>query len=385
MLGRAFWLFAATAFAASITVPRGADLTVHEWGTFTSVAGADGQAIPWLALTGSTNLPDFVEHLPNARFSCPKCGLIGTIRMETPVMYFYTPHETTVSVNVKFSEGTITEWYPHAKSADGMIRWGGVRVLPGSGEGFPSGDRGNNYYEARNTAAAPLRVKAGGGEQKEKFLFYRGVASAPLPIAATILPSGKVNVRNLDSDEIPSVMLIESRGGRLGYRVAGGVAHQVSLETPALTATRDHMLQDLEKTLVAQGLYEDEARAMIATWRNSWFEEGSRLLYILPASAVNRILPLTVKPAPAQMARVFVGRLELVTSATEQAVEQAFAQHDQHKLDEYRRFLEPILKVMIAQSESEPARKQLLVASLNSVYKHSSASPWQAKTPVPPN
>jgi hypothetical protein len=385
MTGKALWLFAASAFAASVTVPPGADLTVHEWGTFTSVAGADGQAVPWLALTGSTNLPDFVEHLPNARFSCPKCDLIGTIRMETPVMYFYTPHETTVSVNVKLSEGTITEWYPHATSADGTIRWGEVRLLPGSREVFPSGGDGNHYYEARNTGAVPLRVKAAAGEQNEKFLFYRGVGSAPLPIAATIMPSGKVNVRNLGSDEIPSVMLIESRGGRLGYRMGGGLAGQTLLEPPELTAPREAMLQDLEKTLVAQGLYQDEARAMIATWQNSWFEEGSRLLYILPASAVNRILPLTLKPAPAQTARVFVGRLELVTPATEHAIEQAFAQHDQQTLDEYRRFLEPILKVMIAQSELEPARKQLLVASLNSVYKHSSASPWQSKTPVPPN
>jgi hypothetical protein len=31
--------------------------TAHEWGTFTSVAGADGQAVEWFPLTGSTDLP----------------------------------------------------------------------------------------------------------------------------------------------------------------------------------------------------------------------------------------------------------------------------------------------------------------------------------------
>ncbi len=34
--------------------------------------------------------------------------------------------------------------------------------------------------------------------------------------------------------------------------------------------------------LIAQGLYQDEAQAMLETWRDSWFEEGSRLLYIVP-------------------------------------------------------------------------------------------------------
>src|SRR5438034_1375468 len=40
-----------------------AGLTAHEWGTFTSIAGRDGQAIDWLPLSGSTDLPGFVEHL----------------------------------------------------------------------------------------------------------------------------------------------------------------------------------------------------------------------------------------------------------------------------------------------------------------------------------
>jgi len=81
---------------------------------------------------------------------------------------------------------------------------------------------------------------------------------------------------------------------------------------------------------------------MIETWRGSWFEEGSRLLYLVPASFVNRVLPLSIQPAPAQTVRVFVGRLELVTPATERAVQTAFAAHDTTTLEKYGRFLEPI-------------------------------------------
>src|SRR3989442_4519247 len=90
-------------------------LTAHEWGTFTSIAGSDGQAVEWSPLTGSTDLPEFVEHFRNAGF---KLGLRGTVRMETPVLYFYNSREETVSVNVRFVKGVLTEWYPQASRVE---------------------------------------------------------------------------------------------------------------------------------------------------------------------------------------------------------------------------------------------------------------------------
>lgn len=396
MAGKALRILAAGAMAACLAIPSlsrspvvehsaaASELTVHEWGTFTSVAGPDGQAVSWLPLTGSTDLPGFVEHFSDGQF---KCGLGGTVRMETPVLYFYSPRETTVSVKVSFAKGFITEWYPHASAVepkvflhgnnpDGSIRWDQVRLVPGSHAAFPSGNGDNHYYAARNTSASPVRVKARGGDQDEKFLFYRGVSSAAMPIAARLTAEGKVLVENLGTEEIPVVVLIESRGGELGYRVAGSVRDQALVEPPPLTAAADSMLQELEGILIARGLYVDEARAMIATWRNSWFEEGSRLLYILPAQAVSAILPLAVSPAPANTVRVFVGRLELVTPATERAVEQAFAAHDQPALDQYRRFLEPILNAMMANARADPPRTQELRGYLNSVYAYACRSPW---------
>ena len=41
----------------------------------------------WSTLKGSADLPSFVEHLNGAQF---KAGLRGTVRMETPVLYFYS-------------------------------------------------------------------------------------------------------------------------------------------------------------------------------------------------------------------------------------------------------------------------------------------------------
>jgi len=387
MSGKPLEFLAAGAIAAWLAIPSlcsspvvehggpAAGVTAHEWGTFTSVAGPDGQAVAWAPLQASAGLPAFVERFRDENF---KCGLIETVRMETPVLYFYTPRETTVSVNVSFAKGVITEWYPHASAvkrtdAAGSIWWNDVRLLPSSRAAFPSGGD-NHYYAARDTAATPLRVKAPKGDQDEKFLFYRGASSAALPLAARLTPEGQVLLRNLGADEIPTVMWIESRGGKLGYRVSGALRDQALVDPPAMTASADAMFKDLEGTLVARGLYEDEARAMIATWRNSWFEEGSRLLYIVPRQAVNAILPLAIRPAPASTVRVFVGRLELVTPTTEAAVEQAFRAHDQPAIDKYRRFLAPILGAAIERAQADPLRTRELQSYLKVAYANACRS-----------
>jgi hypothetical protein len=190
------------------------------------------------------------------------------------------------------------------------------------------------------TSATPLRVKTTSGEQQEKFLFYRGVAAFPVPISARLTGEGQVLVENYEREKIPGVVLFERRGERVGYRVGGAVDDNAVMDAPELTKSVAALGRELEGMLVGQGLYQDEAHAMVETWRSSWFEEGSRLLYLVPTEFVNGVLPLAIRPAPAQTVRVFVGRLELVTPATEKAVERALATHDGAMLGKYGRFLD---------------------------------------------
>lgn len=95
-----FFLAAAAGLAAR---SQDSALTVHEWGTFTTIAGPDGQAMQWLPLGGPTDLPCFVEYYRNRLYKVmpppevgalldyekARAGLKGTVRMETPVLYFY--------------------------------------------------------------------------------------------------------------------------------------------------------------------------------------------------------------------------------------------------------------------------------------------------------
>ncbi len=360
--------------------PVYAGLTAHEWGTFTSIAATDGQAVEWSPLAGSTDLPMFVEHFRDPGF---KLGLRGTVRMETPVLYFYASREETVSVQVAFANGVITEWYPHASRvepagnlygenlhkavASGRIAWDSVMLAPNGRADFPTGDRNNHYFAARMTSSTPVRVKTAAGDQQEKFLFYRGVSTFSVPLSATLGTAGKVRIKNHGDQEIPTTVLFERRGEKVGYSIGSAINKEAILDPPVLVSSIDELGRDLEGILVGQGLYQDEARAMVETWRNSWFEEGSRLLFIVPPEFVNQVLPLSISPVPAQTVRVFVGRLELVTPATEKAVETAFATQDAATLKAYGRFLEPILATMIKR-EANPARAERLQSYLNIVY-----------------
>jgi hypothetical protein len=116
------------------------------------------------------------------------------------------------------------------------------------------------------------------------------------------------------------------------------------LDPPVLTGSVDALYGDLEEILVGQGLYRDEAHAMVETWKDSWFEEGSRLIYIVPRGFIDNVLPLTLKPEPGQIVRVFVGRLEIITSTTTRAVKTAVARNDEATLNKYGRFREAILQ-----------------------------------------
>src|SRR6185369_175277 len=64
-------------------------LIVHEWGTFTSIAGKNGVALEWRPLNGATDLPKFVHSMQKQaaglRHVIDKTGLTAAVRMETPV------------------------------------------------------------------------------------------------------------------------------------------------------------------------------------------------------------------------------------------------------------------------------------------------------------
>jgi hypothetical protein len=355
-----FGIFVAVSLVASVdVVPGSKGLTVHEWGTFTSVAGKDGKAVAWLPVDRQSDLPCFV----NESQAGLEDYLVGTVRMETPVLYFYTAREMTVGATVRFPKGWLTEWYPQAKLTNdytdedhlSTLEWRDVEVLPKAALNFPVEPSPSHYYPARETDAAPLRVKG----ENEKFLFYRGVGNFPVPVSARVRSDGKIRLWNTDEVPIPGVILFENRGGKIGYRAIGSLKTDVTLAPPTLNGNLVSLGRELERTLVAAGLYPKEAAAMVATWRDSWFEDGTRVFYIVPPGSVDKNLPLNIEPKPAKIARAFVGRMEVITAATEAAVAEAIRTNNKPALAPYRRFLRPIAENLLAKSAGNPAEQKL--------------------------
>jgi hypothetical protein len=408
-------VIAVAAFTTAALTARTSDrpsadgLTIHEWGTFTTVADQHGRAVDWYPLGGPTDLPCFVEHFTNriglvspglvpAQYSqgvtgdsalplpgpanygsllvgkvagvvvtrnrfdyaATRANVRGKVRMETPVLYFYAPTDMFADVRVDFPRGLMTEWYPRAvvtqgdvetstlldTSQVGSISWKSIAIRPSATPAYAESEGSSHYYEARATDASPLFVNG----QAEKFLFYRGIANFEVPLSAEVLKSGAVRITNLGGNPIPAVVLFENRGGKLGYRLGGAVqgGGDVTLASPSLTGSFDSLRVDLEQMLVSAGLYPKEAAAMVATWRGSWFEEGVRVFYVLPSRSMDAILPLAVDPAPVATARTFVGRMELITPAVQSAVAHAVAVNDTIAIERQARFFGAIADRVLA-------------------------------------
>ena len=400
-----FWLtFAATAiFAAGSFRPdstrtqaKETDLVVHEWGTFTSVAGGNGVALDWRPLNGATDLPTFVynsTHDGGYRGTYDRTGKgeISRVRMETPVIYFYTKHEMELDVSVSFPKGKITEWYPQAGVVNDSfahnqnghfhsgITWGQIRLMPNANVELPREATYSHYYPARETDATPIQICNADKSkvEHEKFIFYRVIGNFELPLSVKLESGGVVldlsgpvySTKGNPGHNLHGLMVFENRGGRVGFTFVPSVSGPTPVARPQLNMTVEQAKAELERILLLQGLYPKEAKSMIQTWSDSWFEEGLRVFYILPQLDIDEILPLRLDVPTKELIRVLVGRTEVITPEMEQAVKrqvvllrstsESVRQGAQENLKKYGRFYEPILRSILCRETDAAVRAQI--------------------------
>ena len=351
-------------------------LIAHEWGTFTSVVTSDGATLEGLHHE-EHRLPSFVYGRASDAnyFECPptKCLEMHpegvTQKLETPVIYFYADEEIEVSVEVEFPEGILSEWYPDATAfapalydwddvAGGMMSWD-VTVRPGDAAIVPVPED-DIWAPSRRVAATPVVY----GDEEEMFIFYRGLGDFTLPFAVTSNPDGSLLLRNDSRDDIPHVFVHnvdeESEEGMIASFGALPAGAELLIEdttfmpgpkeSPLPVAELVEFASDLVfEQLVATGLYEDEARAMVDTWSESYFAaEGLRVLYVVPRAWTDALLPIDIEPAPTELVRTMVGRVEVLTPLEElevvDLVTACAATNDMGIVGELGRFAEPKLR-----------------------------------------
>ncbi|MGO9243846.1 MAG: hypothetical protein ACLQDC_03645 [Verrucomicrobiia bacterium] len=353
---------AALGFAIQNTGERG--LIVHEWGTFTSLQDENGQAIGGIN-TDDEPVPGFVHDLAQTLLiratelppvllnkGAPGCHPDVTMRLETPVIYFHLPKPQTkpltLDVNVEFRGGWLTQFYPSAEGVApgvesgpsfghlrsdtlGQLKWPALTV--GSAANGPT-TTAHVWTSPRAVDAASVTTTNG---ESEKFLFYRGVAHIDAPLQVARNSKGdQLSIRdNLDPAlhrKLPLVIrhlwLTEVRpDGSSAYRrldpvTMTGESNDSRSGTSATFAAADFSPQnaarfraDMHRALTEEGLFDDEADALLNTWELSYFKSaGLRLFFIVPRAWTDYYLPLQIS-VPAEVTRVMMGRIELVTPA----------------------------------------------------------------------
>jgi hypothetical protein len=340
---------------------------VHEWGTNTIVVGSDGSL--------QRGLHHEEEDLPAFVYDRVKAGKalgapsVAISKMETPVTYFYSDKPRAVDVAVDFPAGVLTQWYPavvqfsppmlmhwdgptgetivdpvldptvqfqipsckeqYSHAALGRLDWGHVEVLArDAAPELPVAPLEKSTWSyARDVAANVVEVGSGTGTQDERFLFYRGLGNLDFPLQVGALPGRKIAVSNPSKLKMGRLFVInvgKDRGAFAEkYDVAAGEVFEPAIPSldyaPALPTYADELAVRVTEALDATGLYHDEARAMVSTWKRQWFTTpGVRVLYLMPQSWTDAAIPLTINPPPDEALRVMMIRVEVITPEIEQ-------------------------------------------------------------------
>lgn len=345
-------------FACGVMAGCAQALEVHEWGTFTVLSGSSGNQVLWHSPAFEiARLPTFV-HPGFADIG--KAATAHRMRMETPVIYFYPEKPMKIAVEANFVGGMITETYPFSPNTISLITpngpltnhgaWSGKLIPPTDKAALaripaiPAAEHEEPYGAAREVPDAwifesdvkeiPGREVQPPFPETEKFIFYRGAGDASLPVNAMINGSN-VTVINNALGALSFGTALRVRSGKASWISIPPVStfltngkpttNNISVKLPEA----DRSLDDVESELAAawkaaltkDGLTAAEASAMVETWRGTWFREnGDRVLTLVPRANIDAMLPLKITPQPAKTERVFVARIEMVSTDRERSL-----------------------------------------------------------------
>jgi hypothetical protein len=385
---------------------------IHEWGTFTSLQDENGQTIGGIN-TDDEPVPAFVHRLggfallspsevpPSFNKGAPSCHPDVTMRLETPVIYFHPPESgtkiKTISVAVNFRGGWLTEFYPRAdadapglknctngfprlfSSSGSRLEWNDLQI----GGDWPVTDTSAHVWTSPRAVQSALVQTADG--ESENFLFYRGVAhiDAPLKISRDeksgelLFQSQLEGFRSDQPLDVHSIWLVDIQpGGKIAFRSLPSLSLDRNSEkylarTQATFAHGDYSAGNLEKlktgllsALVLEGLDRDEAQALLNTWEVSYFKSpGLRVFFLVPRAWTDFYLPLEVSQ-PADIRRVMVGRIELVTPRQRQDLLTLSRFSANQIQQEYTRFYSSYVGPLLSASTNHASEERMRQVNL---------------------
>jgi Secretion system C-terminal sorting domain len=374
------------------------ELVIHEWGTFTSKYSSNGIPYSNVNATVDEPVPDFVHSIDfdttyelyisakgYSGYGTGRIDLIDVyIKMETPVLYFYSPHAIQdLTVDVQFPNGSISEFYPlpyHREDttyvkrrASSAGRYGYARLSFKNYGGFakwkvnilaPSDNRLLTHPDNKvpNLWLAPRKTKANKIEcngDVEKYIFYRGLGSFTNPIIPKYTQNGNLLIKN-NGSQIKYAMVYEMTDD--GKRYIWGI-HSLSENSTSLVSSNKIEVLNREWTvgyrngfidaLVNAGLFEDEARAMLNTWEQSYFEKpGIKIFWIVPRAFTDTILPISFSQKANSLERVMVGRTEIDPYNIDEKDSYEIDPDDENMAPKYGIYPNPVHKEVFVKSNN---------------------------------
>ena len=343
-----FTIFFFLILAASPTAATAENIVMHEWGTFTALQDDSGAAIAGVN-TDDEPVPSFVYDIGNSvvparselspafaararmtKGSIPRLHPDVTLRLETPVAYFHLPKNmrtAKLDVGVAFNGGWLSQYYPLAVAnmgqgdtmtgritpeTVGTLSWTALEI--GTGGAGPKTDDAV-WLAPRNVKAESLRTANG---ESEKFLFYRGLGNVASPLSAK---HGAAGLELAGGDDITQIWHVDVRAdGTVAY--TGGKRSFAGFSEKDYSVARlADLKKEMHKALVREGLFADEAAAMLKTWDYSYFKAaGERVFYLVPQKWTDTVLPIKFS-VPVDATRVMIGRIELVGARQSVALE----------------------------------------------------------------
>jgi hypothetical protein len=274
------------------------EFEVHEWGIF--LKNYDCTYMNQKYLFPSSSDCNYTSVLTES----PSSGLIyyfdpNLIIDRKPVIYFHSP-ENLADVTVKVSSIRNAIVIPHANVANvenEQISWY-VSIV-------------NNSIVVPNGTKYP-------------YLFYEGDSSLPPAIIAKITTSSKnvtFYIKNIAEYTISDIYFIYGYPGESYHFTSPHGLTSVQIDklepneeqtiTTMLSSNFSYNTSEMLSSLIENGLTVEEAQELIDYWEDYWFYPGrissipstlyetySRILYTIPQSVYDQLLPLTITPQP---------------------------------------------------------------------------------------
>ncbi|MFC1586964.1 hypothetical protein ACFL54_01525 [Planctomycetota bacterium] len=334
--------------------PQTDGLVVHEWGVISCAKTPSATA-------GHPRIPAFVKmgRFQPAPYLPPEDEPAAA---DKPVIYFYSPKEQAIKVEVKIPSrcDTIYHWVPGRASIKGAdsswvsVEWNNLKISGPEDKGEISPvDDCHWWNTARNTAANFLEVAGRKLSFREKFLFYE-VTGLPFSKPCYIQwdqDSCKIQLATCrefsvedqsdaapdpESDKsirrVPKPRFLETKlHDVFALRIFQGKGTVVFTGKIDLSKKDERQIQmdpevtmnlrsktwrsategRLKKVLAKAGLYGDEIKSMTQIWNDDFFQkDGLRIIYRMSGKKYDELFPLNISEKAESIKRVMLVTIE---------------------------------------------------------------------------